>query len=300
MFLIIVFVSVACYCFSTREVNASEPITIHADGSIEPETAPISTTDNITYTLTSNFNDSIIILRSNITIDGSGYTLQGPESVPSYAGIHIEFVANNVTIRNLTILDFRVGIVFISTDQNKVFGCSIMNNTYGIRGLEAMNSIISENNITENDAGISFNSGFYNEIYTNNITNNGNGVCLQYSTYNTFYGNYFIGNTLHANVSQGEINFWNETYPIGGNYWSDFETLYPSVTDIFSGEYPQSESGSDGFWDDKYEINIDNNDYYPLVPEFPSLMILPLLLIATLLIIVTSHKQTNTCIDVKK
>ena len=53
---------------------------IRSDGSIDPPDAPISSVDNITYTLTGNITsdaDGIVVERSNIIIDGSGYTLQG-------------------------------------------------------------------------------------------------------------------------------------------------------------------------------------------------------------------------------
>jgi hypothetical protein len=60
--------------------TASGTIYIRADGSINPPTAPISTLDNITYTLTGNITShasGIVIERDNVTLDGAGYTLQG-------------------------------------------------------------------------------------------------------------------------------------------------------------------------------------------------------------------------------
>ena len=51
-------------CFSvissTRTCIATdqEPIYIHADGSIDPPTSLVSSTDNITYTLTGNIRDT--------------------------------------------------------------------------------------------------------------------------------------------------------------------------------------------------------------------------------------------------
>jgi hypothetical protein len=55
-------------------------ITINADGSITPSTAPISTVDNIIYTFTGNINyptyNGIVVERSNIIINGNGYAVQ--------------------------------------------------------------------------------------------------------------------------------------------------------------------------------------------------------------------------------
>ena len=39
-------------------------------------------------------------------------------------------------------------------------------------------------------------------------------------------------------------------------------------------------------WDAPYEIDADNIDHYPIVPEFPSFLILPLFMIATLLAVI--------------
>lgn len=53
------------------------PIYIRSDGSIEPSTAPIQHVGN-TYTLTTNINNTIEVQRSNIVLDGNGYTLTKP------------------------------------------------------------------------------------------------------------------------------------------------------------------------------------------------------------------------------
>ena len=54
-----------------------ETVFIGADGSVSPATAPIQQSGN-TYTLTDNLNAAIKILKSNVVLDGAGYTLSGP------------------------------------------------------------------------------------------------------------------------------------------------------------------------------------------------------------------------------
>ena len=63
-------------------------IYIRADGSIDPGTAPISSVDNITYTLKDNiFNQSTVVERDNIVVDGAGYTVQGADGrAPRFFG----------------------------------------------------------------------------------------------------------------------------------------------------------------------------------------------------------------------
>ena len=59
-----------------RPVVAEETIYIRADGTVEG-TDKIQRDGNI-YTFTGNINESIVVERDNIVVDGAGYTLQGP------------------------------------------------------------------------------------------------------------------------------------------------------------------------------------------------------------------------------
>jgi hypothetical protein len=55
---------------------------------------------------------------------------------------------------------------------------------------------------------------------------------------------------------------WDNGYPSGGNYWSDY-----TGTDLYSGPY-QNETGSDGIGDTSYDIDVNNRDNYPLMGMF--------------------------------
>jgi len=59
--------------------------------------------------------------------------------------------------------------------------------------------------------------------------------------------------------SESSTNVWDDGYPSGGNYWSDY-----NGTDIFRGIY-QNETGSDGIGDTAYIIDANNIDHYPLM-----------------------------------
>lgn len=64
--------------FNIQTVKATGTIYIRADGSVEG-TDKIQRDGDI-YSFTDNINDSIIVERNNIMIDGNGYTLQGTGS----------------------------------------------------------------------------------------------------------------------------------------------------------------------------------------------------------------------------
>jgi hypothetical protein len=59
-------------------------------------------------------------------------------------------------------------------------------------------------------------------------------------------------------------NTWDDGYPSGGNYWSDYNGI-----DVKSGSY-QNETGSDGVGDTPYIIDANNTDHYPLMGMFQS------------------------------
>jgi hypothetical protein len=58
------------------------------------------------------------------------------------------------------------------------------------------------------------------------------------------------------------INVWDNSYPSGGNYWSNYTGV-----DLHSGS-DQDETGSDGIGDTVHEIDADNRDRYPLMGPF--------------------------------
>ncbi|MEM3699317.1 MAG: NosD domain-containing protein [Candidatus Bathyarchaeia archaeon] len=271
-------------------------IYINADGSVEGADK-IFSSDNVTYTFLGDINDSIVVLRSNITIDGAGFTLNGTEAELWY-GFQIEgyTVAVNVTIRNVNIVGCEVGIGLISTNDNKVLECNITDCNYGIWSSETWDNIISGNVISNNTCGIYFDTTFDNEVFGNNITDNDNGVWLSASSSNNkFHHNYFINNINQTQIESGEVypsNAWDDGYPSGGNYWSDYEERYPGVGDAYSGPN-QDVPGSDGFWDDPYVIAENNQDNYPIVPEFSLLINVSLFMIATLSIVMIYRRKQN-------
>ena len=63
-----------------KPASAQQPlqtIFIQPDGTVSPNTAPIHHSGN-TYTFTGNIYGAIKILKSNVILNGAGYTLTGP------------------------------------------------------------------------------------------------------------------------------------------------------------------------------------------------------------------------------
>jgi parallel beta-helix repeat protein len=314
MALMISFTSMLGVALKVQRVKASDTIYIKADGSVDPDTAPISSTDNITYTLTGNIiYDKIVVQRDDIIIDGKDFTIEGTEAYDT-RGIDLNNVGN-VTVKNVKVIKFYYGIyIYGWMPPHTIIENYIANNTYGVYLQLQDSNIVVENNITNNDYGIRISGSGNNNVSKNHITNNERGISLwgsdnivhsntisgshwygieieAGSNNNKFYHDTFINNSWgHASISTLSNNIWDDGYPSGGNYWDDFEEKYPTVEDVYSGEF-QNETGSDGIWDHPYLVDAEDVDHHPLVPEFPSFLILPLFMIATILAVVIYRRK---------
>jgi parallel beta-helix repeat protein len=235
-------------------------IYIKPDGSISPSTAPIRNVNNTIYTFTGNINDSIVVERGNIRIDGNGHTVQGPGSGFG-DGIFLSS-ANNVTIMNTHVTGFVCGI-YLYSSNNTLSGNNVAANYAGI-GLCHSYNWLSGNNITGNNIGISSNSSSSNTVLGNNITGNHDGVVFAYCSANVIYHNDFLNNTQQTVLYGSNPNSWDNGYPSGGNYWSNYTGV-----DAKSGPH-QNETGSDGIGDTPYVIGANNSDNYPLMRPWVS------------------------------
>jgi parallel beta-helix repeat protein len=99
--------------FNIHPVKASGTIYVRADGSVDPPTAPIQWSGRV-YNFTDNIYDSIVVQRTNIVIDGQGYTAEGTGS-----GTGIDLSSRSyVTIKNVRITGFDWGIFLEGSSNN--------------------------------------------------------------------------------------------------------------------------------------------------------------------------------------
>lgn len=182
-------------------------------------------------------------------------------------GSNDNILENSITNSNIGI---RTDNVFNTTiSHNNLTG----NLHYGISLSDSDNNLVFGNNIEENGLGIEHEStwgGEYfssnNAIFENLITNNDYGIVLRRTYDSKYYHNSFINNTiqvydwsLYDPQWAPSEHIWDDGYPSGGNYWSDYVPV-----DFFQGPY-QNETGDDGLGDTSYNIDARNIDRYPLV-----------------------------------
>jgi len=177
---VLLLASTLAFSFNLQSVKASGTIYIRADGSIDPPTAPISTVDNVAYSLTSNITsdaDGIVVERDNIVVDGAGYTVQGTGADLS-KGIDLS-ATSNVTMRNIEIRAFYFGVYGYLSPDISIIGNNITENAICIYFYDCLRCNITGNNVMSTVCGIYLYGGSdYAGISENNITNN-EGINLQ-------------------------------------------------------------------------------------------------------------------------
>lgn len=162
-------------------------ITINADGSIDPLSAPITTGDNILYTFTGNVNDSIEIKRDGITLDGSNFNLTGSGTGD---GVKLEYMSN-VTVTNIVISNFTNGILlrnsnFCNITDNVILACP----SVGVLMYETSHHIIVRGNrIVDSLHGLRVFGSDFNTIAANNITSLEHGGYFYQSSNCSIIGN---------------------------------------------------------------------------------------------------------------
>lgn len=234
-------------------------IFIQPDGSVNPPNVAIQRNGE-TYTFTGNVYDPILVQKSGVTIDGAGYSLIGPLNetqrqaqqvlgvgpnetitVPYIIGIDFDETVSGVTIKNLNVNWFSIGI-YIRTTNNTFMGNSASDNIVGV-----------------------LLSGSGNNIIMNHIRNNRQGLFFGFEQVNGSSGNIpsdirisdnsFINNEMQLSGCVCEVfNFSEATHAWDfdgrGNFWSD---------------YNGTDTNGDGLGDTYYVIDLLNYDRYPLI-----------------------------------
>jgi len=191
--------------------------------------------------------------------------VSGNTIINSSAGIWVDSRQPNLVISNNMIANNRQGILLEESSYVRILNNTITNNKDGIVLLYSSGNTINNNTITANGWGIWLSNSENNTIADNMIMKNTAGICPNLSSGNSIHHNNFINNTYQAYIDSASPNAWDNGYPSGGNYWSDYDG-----TDSFSGSY-QNETGSDGIGDTPYILDADNQDRYPLMTAWEPL-----------------------------
>jgi hypothetical protein len=191
--------------FSFPQINVTKAqdnsIYIRADGSVEG-TDLIQRSDDV-YIFTGNISGSLVVQKSFVTIDGSGFTLQGSVAYPD-RGIDLSNnraedssrpIVVNVTIKDIRIVNFATGIHYAWTSNNTILG----------------------NYIADCGSGIDVTGGNQNNVLIklNTFENNTNDITINYSSGGT--------KIITQNNIGNFVQVWMSDQPtIDMNYWPDY------------------------------------------------------------------------------
>ncbi len=225
-------------------------------------------TDN-TFISNSNSGIELIsstghILTGNIMI-GDGIEIRG--TAPEFWNTHSIDTSNTVNGRPVRYWKNRTsgkvplgaGQVILASCSDVVVAKQNISNTYKgiVLGFSSRATVVN-NDISNSNVGIGLVFSDDNEVFLNSLSNNGIGIDVDYSNGNRIYHNVFMDNFRQASTGNS-ANEWDDGYPSGGNYWSDY-----AWTDVMSGP-AQDQPGSDGIGDVPRGIWLDEEDRYPLM-----------------------------------
>jgi thermitase len=207
-------------------------------------------------TLKNNLHGIFLVNSSNIQIRFNNITNNNGFSWnPLCGGIGAVFDCSNITISQNKIKDNAFGIWLWASNSN----CNVsLNNItgnalWGVALYESSNTIISLNNISNNEGGVSLSYSSNNTISLNNIIENEKyGMNNWLSPDNVIFHNNFANKGGQA-YSYECVNKWDDGYPSGGNYWSDYAGV---------------DANGDGIGDTPYIIDEKNIDQYPLIRPY--------------------------------
>ncbi len=238
--------------------------------------------------LTNNFISNN--LDTGIALSGGGRNIlaSNTASKNEHKGIDITVSHDNILTGNVISNTSHTGILLGLANNNVLAGNTIINN--GIKGnpeggfaglcIVGSSNTVTGNNISNNGEGVCMTgNSTKNSFSGNTIANNVHSGLRIYNysgipSSNTFYRNNFIDNTPQTSIVAGSTgNLFNLPAPIGGNYWSNYDTPTEGCVDT---------APSDNFCDNPFTFT-GGQDNLPWTQvngwtQVPSVRVTPLIL----------------------
>ncbi|NIO38544.1 hypothetical protein GTO27_12735, partial [Candidatus Bathyarchaeota archaeon] len=189
-----------------------------------------------------------VVWSNNNTIDGNVI-------INNQFGIWLNFSDNNEVRGNVVANNIWDGIFLLDSNNNTVTTNTIFGCERGIRMEGSNHNVVKRNNVTDNHTGLAIGLGYNDTVTENTFSECLYGISLFKSGNDLIYHNNLINNQDQASTYRSYDNSWDDGYPSGGNYWSNY-----NGTDI----------DLDGIGDSRYIIDANNVDNHPLMGRFYS------------------------------
>lgn len=246
-------------------------------------------------------SNNTVIANNSLTNSIYGIDVKGYGWFDYDMWIQHSFHSFNTTVKGNVLVDNGVGIR-IRSDNSTISNNTLYRNPLGICLTGTSNSTISRNVVIASDIDVISPSpppdlyifyypewpweysgeltqleiggiivgGEYNVVYGNTVVNSYYSISMRdeirriMGYRNLIFSNNFINSTgYYPAIGWMRGNYWDNGYPAGGNYWSNY-----NGTDSSSGLY-QNEMGSDGIGDATFLIcpieHYEALDHYPLM-----------------------------------
>jgi parallel beta-helix repeat protein len=267
---------------SLQGEDSTNTVLVGAGGAVGASVITIAADDvNVSgFTITSVNYSTSASYAYGVLIEGDKCAISGNNIVNTLSGIFCSAQSYTTIDRNNITGNHKDGIRFYGSFNNTITDNNITDNAASAIGIQGYSNLIAKNVLSQNTRRIGL-GATYSVIYRNNLTQNSEeGIYLtgcnnilsgnyvadnKYGIYsvpsfgvsdnNTIVHNDFVNNSLNAFLtSPYNVQIWDEGYPAGGNYWSDYSTAYPNASQI----------DSSGIMNVPYSIDVNNTDRNPL------------------------------------
>ncbi len=197
---------------------------------------------------------------SNVSIVNNALVLNQQNGIDVQSSAYMALKNNTFRLNTLN------GLVLARCSNIDVAGNLFFQNPVGVILIETNLSAIQNNMmIQQSSTALFLSSDCHNNTVQGNTLMNSTGLGAVTSVRcadNLFAGNNFINNSFSPQAADfNGLNRWNDSYPTGGNHWSDYTGV-----DLMSGPN-QDVLGPDGIGDTPYTISSIGIvvDQYPLM-----------------------------------
>src|SRR2546425_7595586 len=197
-----------------------------------------------------------------LLVQGNNFIVTGNTASNNGDGLDI-YGNNNLVLDNTASQDAR-GIVAIGSNNTIARNYVQLNTGNGLVVQQGTFNNVTSNYLSRNGGtGITLQSATNTTVYGNNLYDDATGVNISSSNRTLIYQNNFLLNTKQILITNAFLLWLNRTYPMGGNYWSNYTRV-----DRCSGPLQNICTGPDGIGDTSMIIPTSSStvhDAYPLM-----------------------------------
>jgi thermitase len=191
---------------------------------------------------------------------GSNYTVSLNNITNSYCGLFVN-AKNSIVSWNKITDNWNAVYVYGSNSIVTLNNVTGTDNS-GVR-IMGSNTVVSANNLLAGNTGLELDYATNCTVVSNNIVDTRAWPMRLFgASGNRIFHNNIINHGWPVRIQWFSANTWDDGYPSGGNYWSNYTGI-----DVKSGP-SQDLPGSDGIGDTAYVMDTDNIDNYPLMNPY--------------------------------